>query len=261
MEDHKLPVNPCGVTIEDALALDPSLKGYLMQRNPPRLDLGNKHALLLYNQIVLKSFLNLYFSIPQGFLIPTICSRWEFIKWILKDSPKSILEIGTGASAIIALILAKLGCHVTATEVNEDAFTSAMENIKINNLEKEIKLVLTKSGSFFQPFQSLSLVEAIICNPPQYDEEFFRRMNSQNRGFQGNKDELVGGPTGTEFIFKLIDEIEAFTSPPPLYFQLTLPKLRKPINLYLKKTNINFRETKQKIGTRHRIYYKITFEC
>lgn len=260
MNSLKIPTQSCGVSISRAIAINPELEQYLSQKYPPRLDLGDNRALLLYNKIILKEFMDLEFNIPSGFLVPTICSRWEFVRWMLYDYPKRVLEIGIGASAILALILAKIGCDVIGTEVNETAFQSAQENIKLNQLENKISLHLTRGNEIVRHFTHLDQFDAILCNPPQYDEGYFIELFSLNRGFSGNIDELVGGKTGIEFIIKLITEIKIFKSPPPLYLQITLPKLREPLNRSLKELNLSFREEKRKMGTRTRIYYKILFK-
>ncbi|MFX0016224.1 MAG: RlmF-related methyltransferase, partial [Promethearchaeota archaeon] len=129
MNPLSIPKKQCGLPIKEAVKRYPSLRQYITNRNN-HIDLGNSQALLLYNRLILQDFLSLDFTIPPDFLVPTVCSRWAFISWIANDSPSIVLEIGTGASAILALILAKIGCFVEATEINEIAHKSALSNIR-----------------------------------------------------------------------------------------------------------------------------------
>ncbi len=255
MEKYRLPAKPCGLPIKEAARKYPEFRKYL-QNN--RLNLGNPESLLLYNQLILRDFLLLEFTIPQGFLVPTICSRWSFIEWILQFSPINILEIGTGASAILALMLARIGCFVVATEIDPLAYESAISNIKLNNLESKISIIYSNSerNILTHLFESLDKFDAIVTNPPQYDEEYYNALQSK-KGFSGQKIELVGGKKGHEFIVNLLDEVQSFKSPPKVYFQLTIPSLVEEINKLFNEANFNFSTETISIGTRQRVYYKI----
>jgi len=250
----------CGVPIVKALKLCPELSTSLI--SPNRLDLGNTEALLLYNQLVLRELLGLEFSLPKGYLVPTICSRWEFIKFVLetfKTSPTSFLEIGTGASAILAMMLGCLGVTVIATEINEGAYKSAMVNISQNNLSEKVVLFKSEGEIITNLIHDLSTIDAVICNPPQYDEQFYHDHYDSPRGFQGEHSELVGGKVGHEFIMRLLEEVNQFSHSPPVYFQLTLPKLQVKLEEDLTKEKYYFSVSHKKIGNRLRLYYRIDF--
>lgn len=260
MSIHPLIDKKCGVPVVEALNKCPELSTFLI--SPNRLDLGNTEALLLYNQLVLRELLGLKFSLPKGHLVPTICSRWEFIKFVLgtfKTPPTSILEIGTGASAVLAMMLGSLGMKVIATEVNEGAYKSAMINISQNNFSKTIVLIKSEGEIVTQLIDDLSTIDAVICNPPQYDERFYHDHYDSPRGFQGEYSELVGGKVGHEFIMRLLAEVNQFSHSPPVYFQLTLPKLQAKLEEDLTKEKYNFSASQKKIGNRLRLYYKIEF--
>jgi methylase of polypeptide subunit release factors len=250
----------CGVPVVKALAVCPDLLRYLT--SPTQLDLGNPDALLLYNQLILQEFMGLKFSVPKGFLIPTICSRWEFIKFVLEDlekTPESIIEIGTGASAILAMMLGFLGLKVKATEVNEEAYKCALANIRQNKLSEKIELIKSDGEIVTNLFHNLISVDAVLCNPPQYDERYYQDHYDSPRGFKGEYSELVGGEIGHEFIMSLLSEVDHFSHPPPVYFQLTLPKLQAKLEEDLNKGKFSFSVNKKKIGNRLRLYYKINF--
>jgi methylase of polypeptide subunit release factors len=258
---NRLIDKKCGVPVVKALAMCPDLLRYMI--SPTQLDLGNPDALLLYNQLILQEFMGLKLSVPKGFLIPTICSRWEFIKFVLKDLeklPEYILEIGTGASAILAMMLGSLGLKVKATEVNEEAYMGALANIRQNNLSNKIELIKSEGEIVTNLFHNLASVDAVLCNPPQYDERYFQDHYDSPRGFKGEYSELVGGKIGHEFIMRLLSEVNQFSHPPPVYFQLTLPKLQLKLEEDLNREKFSFIVNQQKIGNRLRLYYKIKFE-
>ena len=248
----------CGVPVVKALDMCPELLRYL--KSPNQLDLGNPEALLLYNQLILREFIGLEFSVPKGYLIPTICSRWEFIKFVLEDlgnEPENIIEIGTGASAVLAMMVGFLGLNVKATEVNEGAYKSALANIRQNNLFEKIELIKSAGEIVTNLFHDLTLIDAIVCNPPQYDEQYYHEHCDSPRGFKGEYSELVGGEIGHEFIMRLLSEVNQFSHPPPVYFQLTLPKLQVKLEEDLTKEKFSFSVNQKKIGNRLRLYYKI----
>ncbi|MFX1335777.1 MAG: RlmF-related methyltransferase, partial [Promethearchaeota archaeon] len=260
MNPLSIPKKQCGLPIKEAVKRYPSLRQYITNRNN-HIDLGNSQALLLYNRLILQDFLSLDFTIPPDFLVPTVCSRWAFISWIANDSPSIVLEIGTGASAILALILAKIGCFVEATEINEIAHKSALSNIRCNGLESKIVLIKINDRDRILPDKigSLNRFDAIVCNPPQYDQDYYNQRRSYKKGFVGQESELVGGKEGYEFIIKLIEEINDFSNPPSFYFQLTVPKLSKVIDSYLRERNRSFIMDTITLGTRQRYYYKINY--
>ncbi|MFX0085385.1 MAG: RlmF-related methyltransferase [Candidatus Hodarchaeota archaeon] len=256
-----LPKKNCGLRFEEALERSPELKKHSTS-NGKGIDLGNTTALLLYNRLILQEFLGLDFSLPVGFLIPTICSRWEFLKWCLKDIDKTdqarkILEIGTGASAILALMLAKIGYKVEATETNEEAYKSAQINAELNNLSTQIRLFKADKNIIKGLFFNLNKFEAIITNPPQYDINYYEGSKRSKKGFTGKKSELVGGKLGYEFIVQLLIEVKEFKDHPPIFFQLISLKLSSKITEFLENNGFDFIKQENEIGTRKRVYYKV----
>lgn len=253
------PQKPCGLLIKDAIQRCPALRKYTI-KGKNSIDLGNSQALLLYNRLVLKDFMSLDFTIPPGYLIPTVCSRWMFIKWIIREkTPSKVLEVGTGASAILAMMLAKIGCHVEATENNEIAYQSAQNNIKTNNLTSLISLKRAEKDRFLRGYyDSLVEYDVIVCNPPQYDQNYFHQQ-VPNRGFNGKEFELVGGKNGHEFIVRLIEEVGGFRNPPSFYFQLTFPKLLNSISIHLQNKGYSFFKDHRITGTRRRYYFRVDY--
>jgi methylase of polypeptide subunit release factors len=246
----------CGTQIEVALRLDPRLVQFFKDG---KLDLGNSTALLLYNKVVLKEFMDLTFDLPDGYLIPTICSRWKFLKYVLQYNPTKVLEIGTGASGILSLMLGRLGISVTATEVDKKALRSAQSNIELNNLTEKVSLVQSQGEIVKNLIPQLYEYDLIICNPPQYDEKYYQEHKSNSRGFIGKYLELVGGDKGYEFILTLLAEVKEYSNPPPVFFQITLPRLKTVLEDELEKQQYEYSVVSTRIGTRERLYYRIEF--
>ncbi len=257
MKQQTFPQKPCGLSFKEAMRRDPTLRKYEIAKN--RIDLGNTKALLLYNRLVLQDLLSLDFTIPCGFLIPTVCSRWVFVSWIRRDQPSRVLEIGTGASAIIAMMLAKIGCYVEATEINEIAYRSALRNIKINDLNSAIKVKKAKNHIIEDLYDSLDEFDAIVCNPPQYDQKYYEKSSFSTKGFLGQESELVGGEIGHEFVVKLLEEVATYGKHPSVYFQLTALKLHEEINTYLQNKNFSYFEDHTTVGSRQRYYYRVDY--
>ncbi|MFW9778002.1 MAG: RlmF-related methyltransferase [Candidatus Heimdallarchaeota archaeon] len=255
---YPIPKKKCGVKIKDALRLIPDLK-VIKGGQTNRIDLGDPITLLLYNRLILKDFLNLDFSIPKGFLVPTICNRWAFVDWILQEHPSYVLEVGTGASAILALMFAAMGCKVVATEINKDAFLSAEENVVRNSFQELIVLRYVKDPKHILAdlFQSIEQFDAVVCNPPQYDHEYFQNQLRSKKGFLGQESELVGGIEGTEFLRRFLKEGSSYPNFPAIYFQLLNPKIFTKVGEFLTKNDFHFNEKKISFGTRTRSFFRV----
>ncbi|MHA1226038.1 MAG: RlmF-related methyltransferase [Candidatus Hodarchaeales archaeon] len=261
MSNNNLPTKNCGLPIKEALRKYPYLKNYVFNG---KIDLGSPKALLAYNRAILHDFMNLGFDIPEGYLVPTVCSRWYFIKWVHEQtgSNRRILEVGTGSSAILALMLARLGHIVVATELDEKAYQYACENVEKNHLENKIKVIKSKSDRLIikELFDTLEDFDAIVTNPPQYDIDYFLKKNDKNgRGFVGTRLELLGGEKGHEFIMQLLAEVKSFENPPEVYFQLTQPQLSIILEEALEKQGFKYKSDRRKVGTRTRLYYKVSY--
>jgi len=172
------------------------------------------------------------------------------------DKPPRLLEIGTGASAILAMMLAKIGCLVEATEIDEIAYNSARNNIKSNNLDNLIKLYKSESQIIIGLFSTIENFDAIICNPPQYDKQYYEQISSL-KGFRGQKSELLGGKEGYEFTIDLVKEVKSFPVSSQIYFQITVPKLESVISKRLEEMNCKYSKAKNTLGTRKRFYFSI----
>ncbi|MHA1912344.1 MAG: RlmF-related methyltransferase, partial [Candidatus Kariarchaeaceae archaeon] len=194
--------------IKDVLAFDPSFSEFLTSQDPPKIDFGSSKSLRKYNQLVCKKLTSISFTVPPDFLIPTIGLRITYLELIFDKYLKKgarLVEIGTGASAILSMIAAKkYQASICATEINQESIEWALKNIKKNNLEKAIQVIDSKGGLIHEviPKEEYDL---IFSFPPFYNEETMQR---RTRGFQGQVSELTGESyQGIEFSINLFKEV------------------------------------------------------
>jgi len=115
---------------------------------------------------------------------------------------RSFLELGTG-TGIIALIMAKLGLNVIATDINIKAIECARKNAQLNKIPIELR-----RGDLFEPVRNLRF-DYIAFNPPYLpsDSAFDSRLPSDE------KLALIGGYIGNEIIMKFLKNIRSFLNP------------------------------------------------
>ena len=198
------------IPFDELVKRKPELAIYAISINPVRFDLGNPVVLSKVNQCLYETVLNIKIEVPPSHLIPTLGIRYAYCEAVTSriSSSKPIIEIGTGASSAIALILAKkYHKEVLATEINLSSLESANRNISANNQEKKIRLIKSK-GDIIKNIVPKGKYSALLCYPPLYEEDPTRL--EKKRGWKGTHDELIGGgEDGMEFIKQFI--LELFT--------------------------------------------------
>ena len=87
----------------------PDLNSFLISENPPKFDLGNPKVLSILNKYLFKEVLQIDLDVPEGHLIPALGIRHVYCEIVnsLPQPQDPLIEIGTGASAALAMILAK----------------------------------------------------------------------------------------------------------------------------------------------------------
>ncbi|MFX0115280.1 MAG: RlmF-related methyltransferase [Candidatus Hodarchaeota archaeon] len=172
-----------------------------------KIDLGDSHALSEYNKTVLQIKYGLEIQLPPGHLIPAVCLRSAFIQEVITPG-QHILEVGTGSSAILAMIMGTIGCKVVATEANERNSLFAQRNIEKNGLESQIELrSCTPDKILSGVVKENERFDRIITYPPQYGKNWPVRFHGSQRGFGGQALELIGGNEGYEFAIHLVQEL------------------------------------------------------
>ncbi|MEE9330982.1 MAG: 23S rRNA (adenine(1618)-N(6))-methyltransferase RlmF [Methylophilaceae bacterium] len=153
------------------------------------IDFSNAKAVKALNSALLKHHYDVdAWDIPDGFLCPPIPGRVDYIHYVaellkapkVKDSkvtgsganskPIKLLDIGTGASGIYALLACQAyGWDVTATDVNPLALDN-VASIAQNNLalkgELTLRLQQDKSHIFEGVIETDDYFDVSVCNPP-----------------------------------------------------------------------------------------------
>ena len=172
----------------------PKFRQYVNPTNY-KIDLGNSESLRAYNQLLFKELEGLDILIPKGHLIPTAGLRRAIVQLVLKQNPRVILEIGTGATAIVSQLLAKKGIKVMATELDPMSFQYALENIERNKQLFNFPITLIKSnGEIIKGLKEINsgiFFDGIVSLPPYYDIDSKRKK--YEKGFSGTHSELFFG--------------------------------------------------------------------
>ncbi|CAB3288491.1 conserved protein of unknown function [Methanocaldococcus lauensis] len=254
-----------GLKIETALKYNENLKKYVYKKGDKlRIDFKNKDALIEYNKTILKVLFNLDVEFHKNGLVPTPINRYYFIKstfetlYRLGIKKPKVLEIGTGHSAIISLLIKKFyDADVYATEVDEEFLKFAKRNIEKNKLD--IKLINSK-GKIIDGIEEIKgkKFDLIISYPPFYS----KNSVSSGRKFGGAKAksvELIGrGKYGEEFSFRIIEEGINFLNKKGVISLMMPKKPEKRRELIIEKMkNINLDVEVDEIKTGNRLRYVI----
>lgn len=181
-------------------------------------------GILTLNKVLLKKYFSLnYWTIPQQNLCPTVPGRADYLyylKDIIGDGKKSILDIGTGASAIYPILGYKLfNWNFVGTDIDPITIKNAQEILKRNKFSNEqIKLRFQENEmAFFKNIMKANdQFDASICNPPFFEnEEQALRWNQKkwkNKTPEsiGTKNELICNGGEKTFITNMIKESSQF---------------------------------------------------
>jgi len=189
-----------GLPVREALKLFPELEKYVDERG--RLDLSNRKARILYNRAIAKALFGLDIDYhPRGLVTPPI-SRYLFLKTFLRGKEK-VLEIGTGHTAMMALMAEKLfDCEVTATEL-EEFFEYARRNIELN--DAKVRLIKSDGGIIRGVIPEKERFDVIFSAPPYYERP--------TRGVLTEREGVGGGKYGEAFSVRLIEEARDYLRP------------------------------------------------
>ncbi|TKX21206.1 U6 small nuclear RNA (adenine-(43)-N(6))-methyltransferase-like protein [Elsinoe australis] len=183
---------------------------------------------------LLKRDFNLSLALPPDRLCPPIPIRWSYILFITRllsstthplstPTPLTGLDIGTGASAIYALLFTSPHCPLShpptslkmhATEIDAPSLVSAATNIATNALSSRITLHHTAPSSPLIPLDALALpnLDFTVCNPPFYTSaedlasSFEGKVRPPSAVCTGSETEMIcpGGDAG--FVGRMVEE-------------------------------------------------------
>lgn len=97
------------------------------------------------------------------------------------DNHPNVLDIGTG-TGLLSLMLAQTlpTAHVTAIEINEDAYLQAISNFRGTDWEKQIQASHTSLETFTQQPSNEGKYNFIICNPPFFQNHLESTEKARN---------------------------------------------------------------------------------
>ncbi|AEH25351.1 RlmF-related methyltransferase [Pyrococcus yayanosii] len=230
-----------GLPIMEAVRLFPELGRYLDERG--RLDFSNREARILYNKAVAKALFGLDIEYhPRGLVTPPI-SRYIFLKIFLRGGEK-VLEIGTGHTAMMALMAEKLfNCIVTATELDDEFFAYAKLNVERNNAKVRL---IKSNGGIIRGVVPPETFDVIFSAPPYYERHV--------RGVLTEREAVGGGRFGEAFSIKLLEEAVDYLRPGGKV-ALFLPDkgpLIEAVKEKGKELGYEIRDIRFKVGTRWR---------
>lgn len=251
-KDYSLPIS-------EVLEQCPEIKKWVNSDN--KIDLGNSEALYQYNKHLFKLLdgIQLDLDIKQTEnrnLIPTAGLRRAIVSTIISNiNPHSVIEIGTGASAIMALLFAKRKVKVIATEINVLSFQSAQKQIQLNNISHLVTLIKSE-GAILDYLEGYFPVDCVLSLPPYYAADT-KSLPKSSKGFQGTNSELYSFGEDIDFSLELFRQWDKINSSKYLIIlwknQLAVEKALVKINSLSVKNQI----IEIKAGTRNR-YLTIT---
>lgn len=231
-----------GLPLGEAVKIFPELEEYLDERG--RLDFSNRKARMLYNKAIAKALFGLDIEYHPKGLVTTPVSRYLFLKTFLRGGER-VLEIGTGHTAMMALMAARLfGCDVTATELDEEFFEYARGNIERNNAG--VRLLKSNGGIIRGVIPEGERFDVIFSAPPYYERP--------TRGVLTEWEGVGGGRYGEGFSVRLIEEALDYLKPGGKV-ALFLPDKEPLIGAIVEKgeeLGYSVRDVRFKAGTRWR---------
>ena len=152
-----------------------------------------------------KEFWSLPFVVFPGIFIPRPETEIivERAKALSSGRVESIADIGTGCGSLAVSLAKELPlARIVATDISRKALRAA----RLNALRHSVSSVTFVQGSLFAPLKALSLegrLDFLVSNPPYVSEKDWRSCQPEIRHYEPKK-ALVPGPTGIEFISRLI---------------------------------------------------------
>ncbi|WP_297476540.1 RlmF-related methyltransferase [Thermococcus sp.] len=190
-----------GLPVRDAVKLFPELEKYLDERG--RLDFSNREARILYNRAIARAVFGLDIEYHPWGLVTTPVSRYLFLKTFLRGGER-VLEIGTGHTAMMAIMAAKLfSCDVAATELDEEFFAYARRNIERNRAR--VRMLKSNGGIIRGVVPEGERFDVIFSAPPYYE--------APTKGVLTEREGVGGGKYGEKFSVRLIEEALDYLKP------------------------------------------------
>ncbi|WP_432410928.1 23S rRNA (adenine(1618)-N(6))-methyltransferase RlmF [Rasiella sp. SM2506] len=231
---HNAPYN-----FEALCKTHPPLQGFVHINSfgKETINFSAAEAVLHLNKALLKHHYQIAdWNIPEGYLYPPIPSRADYLFYLndlLQENkplqPIKVLDVGTGANCIYALLAAQLfDWEITGCDIDAIAVTAAQQNILATKGLSE-KIEIRHQTNNADIFKGIILpgefYHATICNPPFYASEkdanksTLRKLKKLNpntsvleleRNFKGRPNELWCNGGEALFIKRMVKQSVAF---------------------------------------------------
>ncbi|MCF7931658.1 MAG: methyltransferase [Acholeplasmataceae bacterium] len=106
---------------------------------------------------------------PQAFNLDTILLA-RFTR--LPAKAKHVIEIGAGNGALMLYLSTKTKALITGIEIQEHLVSEALENIRLNGLEAQLKIVLADAKEI-----TLDRADCVVSNPPFFKVNHDMRLS------------------------------------------------------------------------------------
>ena len=80
----------------------------------------------------------------------------------------SIMDIGCGNAPIPLVLTTKTNAKITGVEIQKAVYNLAINSVKYNKLENQIKIINADINKLYKDYESDSF-DVIICNPPYFN--------------------------------------------------------------------------------------------
>ena len=180
-----------------------------------------------------REFYSLTFQVTRDVLIPR--PETELLVVALLDAAKqlrvrkpslSIADVGTG-SGIVAVCAAKNlpECRITALDISSSALEVARANVETHGVGDRVELIESDLFALLEDCQ----FDLIASNPPYISEPEMRELRAEVVDYEPHL-ALCGGPTGTEFIRRLVPAAAERQTPDGSLFLEVSPMIEQQIH-------------------------------
>lgn len=220
----------------------PELSSFVIlnRYNDQSIDFADPASVKVLNKALLNHHYGIkYWDIPDGYLVPPIPGRADYIHHIAdvlcasnfgrmpEGEQVKVLDVGTGANCIYPLIGHKeYGWSFIGSDIDPAAIQSAEKIVKDNELEKyiELRLQANPKDIFYGVIRIEEQIDLTICNPPFHasadaaEKGTLRKLNNLNKekvkepilNFGGKNGELWCEGGENQFIKTMIRESQKF---------------------------------------------------
>ena len=124
------------------------------------------HDLLEYNNLKIVQDTQMFNFSLDSVLLPNFVD--------IRKNTKKILDIGCGNAVIPLILSTKCDSKIVGIEIQKDVYNLAVESVKMNKLENQIKIVNEDINDYAKKQES-DIFDLITCNPP-----FFKVFPNSN---------------------------------------------------------------------------------